>query len=247
MLPNKIRSSKTQLLKKKTPKPVLAKSTSPYIRAREEWLERYGSYIKAAAQWRFFALGCAAILLCSVICNVIQASQHKVIPFIVQTDNAGKTHGINRLEPQTTLPKEFIQAELAGFIQNWRSVTADFDLQRRMINKLSAFTGGTAKSQLKEWFEANSPYLKAKNGRLVQIEIKGLPLPVSKDSWRVEWQEITRSHTGLLLNAETFEATVSVRIHPPDTEAQIMLNPGGVIVTEISVSRVLNQTYNQGK
>lgn len=169
------------------------------------------------------------------------------MPFIVQIDSAGKTHSISRLEPQTTLPKEFIQAELAGFIQNWRSVMADFDLQRRMINKLSAFTGGTAKGQLKEWFEANCPYLKAKNGRLVQIEIKGLPLPVSKDSWRIEWQEITRSHTGLLLNTETFEATVSVRIQPPDTEAQIMLNPGGVIVTEISVSRVLNQTYNQGK
>jgi type IV secretion system protein VirB5 len=37
---------------------------------------------------------------------------------------------------------------------------------------------GSAKGVLREWYEANNPYEIAKN-KLVHVEIKGLPLPVS--------------------------------------------------------------------
>ena len=31
---------------------------NPYLNGREEWLERYGSYISRAAQWRMVAFFC---------------------------------------------------------------------------------------------------------------------------------------------------------------------------------------------
>lgn len=213
---------------------------SPYLAAREEWLERYGSYIQREAMWRYACFASMALTVLAFIAVISLIAQQKAVPYIVQIDGQGKTTGINRLEAQTALPRVFIQAELAGFIQNWRTVTADFDLQKRMIDKLASFSAGAAKGQLKEWYEQNNPYATAKNGKLVQIDIRGLPLPVSKDSWHVEWQETTRSHTGLLLNTETFTATLSVIIQAPQTEAQIMNNPGGVMITEVSVSKVLN-------
>lgn len=203
-------------------------------------MERYGGYIHREAMWRYAFFVCAVMALLAFVAVIGLISQQKVVPYIVQIDGQGKTTSINRLETQKSLPKEFVQAELAGFIQSWRTVTADFDLQKRMIDRLASFSTGAAKGQLKEWYELNNPYDTAKNGKLVQIDIKGLPLPVSKDSWRVEWLETTRSHTGLLLNTETFAATLSVKIQAPQTEVQIMNNPGGVMVTEISVSKVLN-------
>lgn len=229
-----------KLKKQGKPAPTQQGPKSPYLAAREEWLERYGDYIHREAMWRYAFFACAVLAMLAFVAVAALISQQKVVPYIVQVDGQGKTAGIQRLDTPNTLPKEFIQAELAGFIQNWRTVTADFDLQKRMIDKLASFSAGAAKGQLKEWYEQNNPYATAKSGKLVQIDIKGLPLPVSKDSWRVEWLETTRSHTGLLLNTETYAATLSVKIQAPQNEAQIMHNPGGVMVTEISTTKVLN-------
>ena len=41
--------------------PVREKGGSPYLDGREEWLERYGSYINRAAQWRMVAFLCLLI------------------------------------------------------------------------------------------------------------------------------------------------------------------------------------------
>lgn len=230
-----------KFLKKKaqTENPEASRAYSPYVAARQEWAERYGEYIHTAYVWRVFAIVTLVILCFSVVGNIMQTRQRKIIPYIIQVDQLGKSN-INQLAPPTQLPREFIQSELANFVINWRTVTADFDLQKKMINKLGAYTAGTAKGSLKEWYDKNNPYQIAKQGRLVQISIKGLPLPVSKDSWRVEWQEITRNQTGQLMNSVTYEATLSIAVQPPKTEEQIMLNPGGITVFEVSYSKVLN-------
>ena len=41
--------------KSKESAPEKAGSGNPYLNGREEWLERYGSYISRAAQWRMAA------------------------------------------------------------------------------------------------------------------------------------------------------------------------------------------------
>lgn len=212
-----------------------------YLNAARVWQERYGEYIQAAANWRISGIITLLILAISISGNIIQARQQKIVPYIVQVDDLGRTHNVNKVEPQATLPSPFIQSELSVFVQNWRTVTADFDLQKRMINKLSAYTVEAAKGQLREWYEKNNPYQLAKNGKLIQVEIKGLPLPVSKSAWRIEWTETTRSHTGILINSETFEATISIKIQPPTTENQVLLNPGGVLVTEVAFAKVFER------
>lgn len=44
-----------------------------------------------------------------------------------------------------------------------------------MIERLSFFMAGSAKGVLRQWYEANNPYEIAKTGKLVHVEIKGLP------------------------------------------------------------------------
>lgn len=215
-------------------------SHNPYLAARAEWLERYGGYIKRAAQWRLAALVALSALLISVTGNLIQAGQHKVVPYLVQVDSQGRSVSLGRAEAARPTPKILIQAELAELIINWRTVTADQDLQKRMINRLSNFISGSAQGLMTEWFEKNNPYQTAANGRLVQVAVKGLPLPVSQDSWRVEWTETLRNHAGTFLEANTYEATIKITFRPPANEAQIMANPGGIMVTELSYTKVLS-------
>jgi type IV secretion system protein VirB5 len=211
---------------------------NPYLNGRDEWLERYGSYISRAHQWRVMGFLLAFALLVSVSGNVIQAQQVKTVPYIIEVDNLGKAAVVARADRASSTPKRLIQASIAACISDWRTVTADVELQRRMIERLSFFTAGSAKGVLREWYEANNPFEIARN-RLVHVEVRGLPLPVSPNSYRVEWVETVRSHAGVLLDAHTFEATVTIQINPPATDAVLLRNPGGVYITAISAGRVV--------
>lgn len=219
-----------------TPKP--AEGHNPYLNARQEWLERYGSYINRAAQWRMTAFIALMLLGGSIMCNVIQANQVKAIPYIIEVDKLGKAAVAARADQAGAAPLRLVQAEIAACITDWRTVTADIELQKQMIQRLSFFVAGSAKGVLKEWFTANNPYEIAKSGKLVHVEIKSLPLPVSSTSYRVEWTETVRAHSGVALESHTYEATVSVQINPPTSEAVLLRNPGGVYITSLSASRV---------
>src|SRR4051794_24798369 len=63
---------------------------SPYLAARREWDERYGSLITRARNWRLTALLALAVALVA-ICGVIALSMRaKVIPYVVAIDNLGR-------------------------------------------------------------------------------------------------------------------------------------------------------------
>ena len=229
--------------KKKTetssPGSIPDKGGNPYLNGREEWLERYGSYISRAAQWRTVAFTCLLLTAVSITGNVIQASQIKTVPYIIEVDKLGKSSAVARADRASSTPQRLIQAEIAACISNWRTVTADVELQQKMIERLSFFMAGSAKGVLREWYEANNPYEIAKSGKLVHVEIKGLPLPVSSDSYRVEWMETVRSHAGVLLDSHAYEATVTIQINPPSVDAVLLRNPGGVYITSLSAGKVV--------
>lgn len=214
---------------------------NPYLNGREEWLERYGSYIKREQNWKMACFLSLVITALSITGNVIQANQVKTVPYIIEVDKLGKTVVVNRADKANGQPLRLIQAELAAAIVNWRTVTADIELQQQMIESLSFFFAGSAKGVMKEWFSKNNPYEIAKSGKLVHIEIKSLPLPVSNNTYRVEWLETTRSHGGVTLDVQRYEATATIQIEAPTTEAVLIKNPGGVYITEISASKVLTE------
>jgi len=222
----------------KTNKPAQS-GGNPYLAAREEWLERYGSYISRASQWRTAAFIALMIAAVSITGNLIQITQKKVVPYVVETDHQGNIQAVQKAAEPSQIPERVIQATIADVIVNWRTVTVDTELQKRMIGWLSAHTAGAATGMLKQWFELNSPYQIAKSGKLVQVEIKGLPLPVSKDSYRVEWTEITRSHQGIELDRQNFEAIATVEIIPPEKEEIIMKNPGGIYIVGLSATKII--------
>lgn len=212
---------------------------NPYLNAREEWLERYGSYISRAAAWRTTAVAALLLAALSMAGNVTQIIQSKVIPYTVEVDRAGNINTVKRADEAGRPPERVIQVEVATAITNWRTVTVDTDLQKRMVGSLSAHTARAATGMLKQWYEANDPYQIAKSGKLVQVEVKGLPLPVSKESYRTEWTETIRSHQGAQLEQQHYEAIATVEIIPPEKEETLMKNPCGVYITNLSATKIL--------
>lgn len=221
-------------------KPKSLQGNNPYLEGRREWLERYGSYISRASNWRLVAFISLIITCISISCNVIQANQVKTIPYIVEVDKLGKSSVVNRADRASAAPLRLIQADIASCITDWRTVTADVELQKQMISRLSYYFAGPAKGILKEWYTTNNPYEIAKSGKLVHVEIKSLPLPVSPETYRVEWLETVRTHAGITINQQAYEASVQIQINPPTSEAVLLHNPGGVYIVGISTSRIFN-------
>ncbi len=212
---------------------------NPYLHAREEWLERYGSYIARARQWRITAIVSLIITILCLVAISLLINQKKVVPYVVLMDDLGKTVAAGRIENLAATPQRVVQASIASVIECWRTVTVDTELQKRMIASLTAHTAGAAKGMLKEWYQSNNPYEIAKSGSLINVEITGLPLPVSNDSYRIEWLEIVRNHRGLELSHQGYEGIATVKTIPPADEEIILKNPGGVYVTNLSVSKII--------
>ena len=211
---------------------------SPFLAAKQEWLERYGDYIRARDSWRLTALLALIIACASLAGNWHQHIQTKVTPYIVEVDKVGNISAVRALQPDGAVPRRVIQAEIVNIITNWRTVTADIELQKKLVSKLAAYIGGSARGTIQEWYQQNNPYQRAEKV-LVSVEATGLPLPVSSDSWRISWIETTRNHTGATLDVIQYEATVSIVLVPPKTEAQIIANPGGILVTGLNFGKLL--------
>ncbi len=212
---------------------------SPYLNGRMEWLERYGTYIKQKRNWQLIAFLSLIITAMSIVMNIVQTSQQKVIPYIVEVDKLGRFSVVARADEASTAPERLVQSVISSIIGDWRTVTADIELQRKMINRLSYFFAGSATGVLKEWYSNNNPYEVAKSGKLVHVEIKSLPLPLSQNSYRIEWVEKVISHSGVTLDNQRFEATVTIQISQPMNEATLLHNPGGIYITHIAASKVL--------
>lgn len=213
--------------------------SNPYLAAREEWLERYGSFISRASQWRLMAFFSLVVAALSITGNVLQINQQKIVPYVVETDRQGNIQAVAKAVEPSRIPERVIQVEVAKAITDWRTVTVDTELQKRMIDRLSAHAAGAATGMLKQWYEQNNPYQIAKSGKLVQVEIKGIPLPVSKNSYRVEWIETIRSHQGVQLDQQNYEAIATVELIPPEKEETILKNPGGIYIINLTAAKII--------
>ena len=129
---------------------------SPYLNAREEWVERYGSYIARARQWRITALLALVIAVLSLSGNVVQLTQNKIVRYFVVVDDLGKTVAEKIRNQGGNTPEKVVQAVVAQAIVDWRTVTVDTELQKRMIGNLTVHTAGAARGMLREWYEKNS-------------------------------------------------------------------------------------------
>src|SRR5580700_2325081 len=110
----------------------------PYLNARREWNERYGSYIARARNWRLAALGSivvSVILACGV---VWLGSQSKVVPYVVEVDKLGQAVAVQRADRAAPADQRVVKAQLASWIVDVRSVSADPVVQKAALARVYA-------------------------------------------------------------------------------------------------------------
>ncbi len=211
-------------------------NSNPYLNGRREWMERYGSYIKERNRWRLISLITSCIALVAVFGVIYIGSQSKYVPYVVQVDRLGSTVGTQRADIAMKPDSRIIKAQIASFIEGSRSVYTDFEAQKGLVNNVYSMlkTGSPAHNKMTAFYKANIPFKRAES-ETVSIQIHNV-LPISENSWRVEWLEQKHNREGLALSSVEMSAITTIQITPPTDEANILRNPMGVFVQDFNWS-----------
>ena len=214
---------------------------SPYLSARREWDERMGDAIAREHIWKRVAFVCLLITVLAVGGLVYSASQNKFIPYLVAFDDRDRLRPLGTAERAAPVEARFQKALLAEFIEGLRSVVADGYVQRQRIHKAYAMlrTSDAATGMVSAYFQNRSPYERAKT-ETVSVQLDTI-LPLTDQTWRLEWRETLRDRTGAETGTERWSATATVVIVPPSDEETILKNPAGLYVTDLSWSQRMAQ------
>lgn len=206
---------------------------NPYLAARQEWNERYGSYVRAAAGWRFVGIVSLIMAVIGFSYALFQSTEVKLVPYIVEVDKLGSavTAGFPR-KIEYADPR-VIRATLGSFVSNFRSVTPDAVVQKQYIDHTYALlrTSDPATRKVNDWYRANSPFERAKT-MTISVEVTNI-VALSSQTYQIDWTEYQRDRQGKQTGTQRFRGIATVTLTPPQDERVIRLNPIGLYLKNL--------------
>lgn len=205
---------------------------NPYLAARQEWNERYGSYVMAARAWRIVGITGMLMAVIGFSYALYQSTQVKLVPYIVEVDKLGTAASVGFPQQIEYADARVVRATLGSFVSNFRSVTPDAVVQKQYIDRTYALlrTSDPATEKINAWFRGNSPFDRALT-MTVAIEVTNI-VPLSNQSYQVDWTEFQRDRQGKELGTRRYRGIATVTLTPPQDEAVIRFNPIGLYLRD---------------
>lgn len=215
------------------PKRALASApqSTPYQRAGQVWDERMGLSLAHARNWRRLAFANLAIAAFLGAGWWAQAERATVKPFVVQVSDWGQTQRITAIGGRYEPTEAQVGYTLAGWIRDVRSKSIDPIVIRQ--NWLRAYDLVTPKSAafLNDWAQTHDPFAEA--GReAISIEVLNV-VPRTARTYDLQWRE-TRFVNGQQAGQARWRALITTKLQPPRTEAELMKNPLGLKIEDVS-------------
>jgi type IV secretion system protein VirB5 len=209
---------------------------SPYLNAQNAWLERYGSFIQQAYNWRLLAMLEAVAIIIGVFGLIYVAGQSKFIPYIVDVNQEGLPINVHLADQAGPVDQRVVHAELANWISNARSVVTDRIVEKQNIDGMFDMVqnNSAASGFLNSYYPVadHSPFQRA-TSLTDAVQVTAI-LPVSNQTYVVQWTETIRDLNGRVTSTQNWEGSISVAFTPPTTEDQVIKNPIGMFITSVS-------------
>ena len=205
---------------------------NPYLAARYEWNERYGSYARAATAWRTIGLVSMTMAVIGFGYALYQSTQVKLVPYIVEVDQLGNSAAGGFPAQIEYADERVVRSMLGQWVTNFRSITPDTVVQTGYINRTYAMLRRQDPSteKVNAWFRNSSPFDQARE-KTVSVEINNV-VALSNQSYQIDWTEIERDRQGRELRTRRWRGVATVTLSPPQDEAIIRLNPIGLYLAD---------------
>ena len=222
---------------------------NPYLSARKEYSDRYGSAVKDAARWRQISILMVMLCIAFGVAMMWLASQNKVVPYIVQVDKHGYAVTIKSAQEGSVADTRVVVAALGGFFINFKTVVTDVASQRRMLNDVYSYLAknSSAETAVSQYYKEHNPFVATQDKReyTVQVEIRSIVRSGGDDkSWQILWTE-EKVDQGAVIESSEWRAIVSVAISPVRELAEVLKNPLGIYITEINMAQDININATQ--
>lgn len=209
--------------------------SNPYLNAKREWNERYGDSLAQAHNWRRVAILSTLISLLALIGIVWIGSQNKFVPYIIEVDKLGQSVAVSPLLESQNYDKKVIKYSLAEFITNFRSIYPNKEIQKKYILNVYKYLSSSLQAYtiINEHYKNFPPFSQDKT---IQVEISTV-LNIDEDRWQVDWSENTLDSMGSIVSKESYRALIHIVVITPTQESQIIKNPLGIFIKDISFQR----------
>jgi type IV secretion system protein VirB5 len=209
-----------------------------YLRARAL---RANAYLRQARMlWtsRVLVVVLTAVNAALVAALIWHSAQTKVVPFVVEVDKSGAAVAIGPADRATAPSKSVVVYALQLFFRNARTVTADEQIQRRLILDAYAYADGRAVALLNDFYRTSSPFARAERLTVTPQVLSVLALSSDETSWQVQWTEAHRDRGGTLLREQRWQATATIHVSPPEREEEVVTNPFGLRIVNFDWIRI---------
>ncbi|WP_043617629.1 conjugal transfer protein TrbF [Ensifer sp. ZNC0028] len=205
---------------------------NPYLAARQEWSERYGSYVQAAAVWRIVGILSLGMAIIGFSYAMYLSTQVKLVPYIVEVDRLGTPIAAGFPEQIEYADARVVRAMLGNFVTSFKSISPDAVVQKQYIDRTYALvrTADPSTQKINSWFRGNSPFEKAKTSTIA-IEVNNI-VALSNQTYQIDWTEYERDRKGKETGMRRFRGIATVVLIAPQDEAIIRLNPIGLYVQD---------------
>lgn len=219
-------------------------SNNPFLSTRRTWNDYLAAQVASRKLWQTMTCLSLLIALVAVFGCVYNCTKSKYIPYVIEVDKLGHVAPTSGpLEISTFDNQRVIQATLADFIEQARTVTPDVSIQRKLIFKLydKMNPSDPATMKMNDFLNGDpdkNPYKRAET-EMVNVEITSV-LAQSEHTFQIEWDESTRSRNGALKSKAHWKALITVYIVDSRdfTEEMIRKNPAGIFIENFSWTKI---------
>ncbi|MGC9216568.1 VirB8/TrbF family protein [Acidithiobacillus sp.] len=217
-------------------------SNPDYLAARQEWLERYGSYIAQARNWRIAALSSIAIAALFGAGMVYEADRVHVVPYVVEVDKLGKTVELAQAVRAGSFDQPVVQHIVSRFV--WLAFTRSPDkyVQKYFVDQSYHYIASSAESALDAFYARHNPYSAYTNKTQGNTVTVRSAVPVGKvtpqgGSYIVDFLVKHYGLHGGIDGEQNWQGTVTYAVVPPSTNPDVLKgNPFGIYITHFAFS-----------
>ena len=177
-------------------------------------------------------ISCLAFFV-SIGITLYAVSLPESIPVLVTMNDFGETQYVGAVSRRNyqnyNVPEIAIQYQVKYFVNLVHTLSTDRTVMRKSVSNTYHLLTSTTASKYTTMLKENNPFADF-GDRTREVIFQTEPLQLSKDTYQIDFQVVTRLPSGNVSENKTVRAVVSVKVMKPSDE-DIRDNPLGIYIT----------------